>query len=162
MDPPTSSDDQSSSNDIQDAIFSNFDLEDLLFAGRIEVQPWLRLGIVLLRWKSRKNISTHAYNDLREDLSNCLGYKVPSERITIRHLQEIVGVYPVRIDCCENGCQAYVGRYRRAKKCAACGAKRYQSDRPGDEDIDDVDINCSDLSDSAEFEDDRDEQGQVR
>jgi hypothetical protein len=66
-------------DDIQEAIFSNFDIEDLLYAAHIEVEPWLKLGIVLLRWKSRKNISTHAYNELRNELAKCLGIKVPSD-----------------------------------------------------------------------------------
>jgi hypothetical protein len=161
--PPSSSPspDESSLDDIEDVLFSSFDIEDLLYAGQIEVEPWLRLGLVLLRWKSRKNISTHAYDDLRHDLAKCLGIKVPSSRVVLRHLQEIVGIYPVKIDCCANGCRAYVGRYRRAKKCTSCGAKRYQTDRPGDEDIADTDLEDSDLSDSVTYEDDLDENSQV-
>jgi hypothetical protein len=166
--PPTSPPPSSSSeedpdpiDDIEHVLFSNFDIEDLLYAGQIEVQPWIRLGIVLLRWKSKKNISTHAYNELRRELAKCLGIKVPSARVTIRHLQEIVGMYPVKIDCCTKGCLAYVGRYRRGKKCAICGAKRYQADRPGDEDFSDVDLDDSELSDGATYEDDLDANGQV-
>jgi hypothetical protein len=148
-------------DDIEQVLSSSFDIEDLLYASQIEVEPWLRLGLVLLRWKSRKNISTHAYDDLRHELDKCLGIKVPSSRVVIRHLQEIVGVYPVKVDCCANGCRAYVGRYRRGKKCGSCGAKRYQTDRPGDEDIPDTDLDDSDLSDAATYDDDLDENTQV-
>jgi hypothetical protein len=160
--PSSSSEEEDCLDDIEHAIFSNFDIEDLLYAGQIEVQPWIRLGIVLLRWKSRKNISTHAYDELRHDLAKCIGIKVPSATVTIRHLQEIVGIYPVKIDCCARGCLAYVGRYRRSKKCATCGAKRYQTDRPGDEDFADVNLDDSELSDGAMSEDDLEEDGQVR
>jgi hypothetical protein len=162
--PPSSSteEDPDPIDDIEHVLFSNFDIEDLLYAAQIEVQPWIRLGVVLLRWKSRKNISTHAYNELRRDLAKCLGIKVPSAHVTIRHLQEIVGIYPVKIDCCTKGCLAYVGRYRRGKKCATCGAKRYQADRPGDEDFSDENLEDSELSDGAIYEDDLDANGQVR
>jgi hypothetical protein len=158
---PSLSDDEASVDDIEDVLFSSFDIEDLLYASQIVVEPWLRLGLVLLRWKSRKNISTHAYDDLRHELDKCLGIKVPSSRVVIRHLQEIVGVYPVKVDCCANGCRAYVGRYRRGKKCGSCGAKRYQTDRPGDEDIPDTDPEDSDLSDAATYDDDLEDNNQV-
>jgi hypothetical protein len=149
-------------DDIEEAIFSNFDIEDLLFSANIEVEPWLRLGIVLLRWKSRKNISTHAFDELRHDLAGCLGIKLPRPSSILRHLQEIVGIYPVKFDCCVNGCLAYVGRYRRSKKCAVCGEKRYQRDQAGDEDVPDVDLEDSDLSDGATYDDDFDENHAVR
>jgi hypothetical protein len=145
--PGSSSEEGPPFENIEEAIFSNFDIEDLLFASRIELQPWLRLGIVLLRWKSRKNISTHAFDELRHDLAQCVGMKVPSSSVIIRHLQEIVGFHPRKIDCCGNGCLAYVGRYRKGKKCAICGQKRYQLDLPGDEDVPDLDLEDSDLSD---------------
>jgi hypothetical protein len=148
-------------DEIEEAIFTTFDIEDLLYAAHIEVEPWLRLGIVLLRWKSRKNISTHAYNELRKELAVCLGIKVPSDRTIISHLQRITGLYPVKFDCCVNGCQAYVGRYRRAKKCCSCGHKRYQADQSGDEEFADVNSDDSELSDSATYADDLDENSQV-
>jgi hypothetical protein len=132
---------------IEEAIFSNFDIEDLLFASQIEVEPWLRLGIVLLRWKCRKNISTHAFDELRHDLAQCVGMNVPSSSVIIRHLQEIVGIYPRKIDCCANGCLAYVGRYRNGKKCAICGEKRFQLEQPGDDDVPDLNLEDSDVSD---------------
>jgi hypothetical protein len=159
---PSSPDPESTIDDIQEAIFSNFDIEDLLYAGRIEVEPWLRLGIVLLRWKSRKNISTHAFDELRHDLARCLAIKVPSPKSILRHLQEIVGIYPVKVDCCVNRCLAYVGRYRRSKKCAICEHKRYQLDRSGDENVPDFDLDDSDLSDGATYDDDLDENHAVR
>jgi hypothetical protein len=145
--PPSASEEEPPFEHIEEAIFANFDIEDLLFASRIELQPWLRLGIVLLRWKSRKNISTHAFDELRHDLAQCVGMKVPSASVIIRHLQEIVGFHPRKIHCCGNGCLAYVGRYRKAKKCAICGQKRYQLDLPGDEDVPDLDLNDSESSD---------------
>jgi hypothetical protein len=148
-------------DDIEEAIFSQFDIEDLLFAPHIEVEPWLKLGIVLLRWKSRKNISTHAYNELRKDLDGCLNIKVPSDRTIITHLQRITGLYPQKVDCCLNGCLAYVGRYRRAKKCQHCGQKRYQQDKDGDDDIPDIHLQDSDESDSATYPDDLDSLNQV-
>jgi hypothetical protein len=159
--PPEPEDDTSNFDDIQDAIFSNFDIEDLLYAAHIEVEPWLKLGIVLLRWKSRKNVSTRAYNELRTELSRCLGIKVPSDRTIITHLQNITGLFPVKIDCCVNGCQAYVGRYRRAKRCSSCRHSRYQEDRPGDDDCLDVNVDDSDQSDDESYRDDLDENSQV-
>jgi hypothetical protein len=148
-------------DNIEEAIFTAFDIEDLLYAAQIEVEPWLKLGIVLLRWKSRKNVSTHAYDELRNELAMCHGIKVPSDRTIISHLQRITGLYPVKFDCCVNGCQAYVGRYRRAKKCSGCGHKRYQEDQSGDEAFPDVNTDDSKLSDSARYDDDLDENHQV-
>jgi hypothetical protein len=146
----------------EDGIFSNFDIEDLLYAGQIEVEPWLKLGLVLLRWKSRKNISTHAYDDLRHNLADCLKIKVPSARTILTHLKEIVGISPVKLDCCANGCLAYVGRYRRAKNCATCGAQRYQVAQENDDTMPDVNPDDSDLSDSETYQDDLDENNQRR
>jgi hypothetical protein len=159
--PPGTEDDTSDLAEIEEAIFSNFDIEDLLYAAHIEVEPWLKLGIVLLRWKSRKNVSTHAYNELRRELSVCLGMKVPSDRTIITHLQRITGLFPVKIDCCVNGCQAYVGRYRRAKRCSGCGHLRYQEDQQGDDDFPDINMEDSDKSDSEIYGDDLDENSQV-
>jgi hypothetical protein len=155
-------DENSYFDDIQEAVFSNFDIEDLLYAAHIEVEPWLKLGIVLLRWKSRKNISTHAYNELRSELSQCLGIKVPSDRTIITHLQSITGLFPVKIDCCMKGCQAYVGRYRRAKRCSSCAHPRYQEEQPGDDECPEVNVDDSDQSDDESYADDLDENSQVR
>jgi hypothetical protein len=145
--PDSSSEAGPSFENIEEGIFSNFDIEDLLFASQIEVEPWLRLGIVLLRWKSRKNISTHAFDELRHDLAQCIGMKVPSSNVIVGHLQQIVGFYPRKIHCCNNGCLAYVGRYRRATKCTTCGQKRYQLGQPSDDDVPDLNLEDSDLSD---------------
>jgi hypothetical protein len=152
--PPSASEEAPAFEDIEEAIFSTFDVEDLLFASQIEVQPWLRLGIVLLRWKSRKNISTHAFDELRQDLAQCIGMKIPSSSVIVGHLQEIVGFYPRKIHCCGNSCLAYVGRYRRATKCATCGQQRYQIGQPSDDEVPDLNQDDSDLSDEDE--------GQVR
>jgi hypothetical protein len=150
--PPSTSEEGLAFEDIEEAIFSTFDIEDLLFASQIEVQPWLRLGIVLLRWKSRKNISTHAFDELRHELAQCIGMKVPSSSVIVGHLQQIVGFYPRKIHCCSNGCLAYVGRYRRATKCATWGQLRYQVGLPSDDDVPDLNMKDSDLSDE-EIED---------
>lgn len=102
----------------------------------MNVQPALQQSVVLLSWKSKYNISDNAYTSLLSLLNGWRGSDpLLSFKATVTQLKKTAGFQPVAIDCCINLCQAYAGPFRRAVSCVGCGAPRYRTTLPGDEDI---------------------------